>query len=247
MDLYQILKHAVRYILDTPGLLLFVFLMLSTSFYLRPFREIFPGIADGVFSRGADGLALLTSATGLGAIIGCLFVANMKSTKGVVRLMYTFLIIDVILQIFLVFCWNFTLALTCVALMGFAVTTAGISGQVLLQSCVQEERRGRVKSLRGIIMRGDTYGSIFLGSLVSLLGYEAGLLIIAILFVYFYSNSQWAGYRTKALPSRINLINQILLYQPPLQSFTTNTSPGFISFGRILPTFPRATFSDLKT
>ena len=177
-------KAGVRYILDTPGLLLFVFLMLSTSFCLRPFREIFPGIADGVFSRGADGLALLTSATGLGAIIGCLFVANMKSTKGVVRLMYTFLIIDVILQIFLVFCWNFTLALTCVALMGFAVTTAGISGQVLLQSCVHDEMRGRVISLWGIIMRGGVpTGAFFLGSLVSLLGYEAGLLIISAIFI----------------------------------------------------------------
>ena len=49
-----------------PMLLLFVVTTVGT----RGFIELFPGFADSVFARGAQGLSMLTSTVGLGAIFG---------------------------------------------------------------------------------------------------------------------------------------------------------------------------------
>ena len=41
-----------------------------TTIGTRGFVELFPGFADSVFERGPQGLAMLTSTVGLGAIFG---------------------------------------------------------------------------------------------------------------------------------------------------------------------------------
>ena len=48
----------------------------------RPFLELLPGFADAVFGRGADGLAWLTSAAGVGAMLGGLWLAQRGAVAG---------------------------------------------------------------------------------------------------------------------------------------------------------------------
>ena len=60
-------------------LLLFVVTTIGT----RGFIELFPGFADRVFGRGPQGLAMLTSTVGLGAIIsGSFWLATRFRHKG---------------------------------------------------------------------------------------------------------------------------------------------------------------------
>ena len=177
-------KAGLIYVMKTPGLPLFLFLMLSSSLCMRPFRELFAGISDGVFGQGADGLAILTGATGIGAVVGALVIANLSNVKGMVRLMFIFFMIDVAIQIAFALSPSFIFSVICAAGMGFAVTTAGIAGQVLVQSAIHDEMRGRVMSLWGIIMRGGVpTGSVILGSIVSLLGFQLGFLVTTGVFV----------------------------------------------------------------
>ena len=177
-------KAGVGYVFKTPGLPLFLFLMMSTSLCMRPFRELFAGISDGVFDRGVDGLAILTGAAGIGAVVGALVIANLQNVKGMVKIMFIFLIIDVVIQTTFAFSDSFVFAVICASGMGFAVTTAGIAGQVLVQSAIHDEMRGRVMGLWGIIMRGGVpTGSVILGSLVGYLGFREGLLIITGVYI----------------------------------------------------------------
>ena len=181
---FEEFKAGVRYVIRTPGLPLFLFLMMSTSLCMRPFRELFAGISDGVFNQGVDGLAILTGASGIGAVVGALVVANLQNVKGMVRLVFTFLIIDVLIQIAFAFSSIFVFAVICAAGMGFAVTIAGITGQVLVQSVIHDEMRGRVMGLWGIIMRGGVpTGSIILGALVGYMGFREGLLVITGMYI----------------------------------------------------------------
>ncbi len=177
-------KAGVNYVIKTPGLPLFLMLMMFTSLCMRPFRELFAGISDDVFGQGADGLAILTGAAGIGAVVGALVIANLPSVRGMVRLIFIFLVIDVIIQIAFAFSPSFIFAVICAAGMGLAVTTAGIGGQVLVQSAIRDDMRGRVMSLWGITMRGGVpTGSIILGFIVSVVGFQAGLLVITGVFV----------------------------------------------------------------
>ncbi|MEE2745822.1 MAG: MFS transporter [Pseudomonadota bacterium] len=177
-------QDGLSYVRKMPGLILILFLMLSTSLCMRSFRELLPGISDGIFAQGADGLAILTSATGAGAVAGALVVANFNKLKGVVQLMLIFFCIDVLFQLVFAFSQTFILSVICAAGMGFSVTAAGISAKVLVQSAIHDEMRGRVMSLWGIIMRGGVpTGAIILGSIVSLIGFKYGLLTVTVCFV----------------------------------------------------------------
>jgi MFS family permease len=181
---YSEFKAGLGYVFKTPGLPLFLFLMMSTSLCMRPFRELFAGISEGLFNEGVDGLAILTGAAGIGAVVGALVVANLQNVKGMVRLVFIFLIIDVVIQIIFAFSPFFIFSVICAAGMGFSVTIAGIAGQVLVQSAIHDEMRGRVMSLWGIIMRGGVpTGSMILGSLVGYLGFTAGLLVITGIYI----------------------------------------------------------------
>ena len=92
-------KEGIGYVMKTPGLPIFLFFMLSTALCMRPFRELFAGISEATFGQGADGLAMLTGATGIGAVVGALVIANLRNVKGLVRLIFFFFVIDVIIQV----------------------------------------------------------------------------------------------------------------------------------------------------
>jgi len=49
---------------------------------VRPFMELLPGFAAQVFDRGPDGLAILLSSIGAGAMISGLWIAQRGRTSG---------------------------------------------------------------------------------------------------------------------------------------------------------------------
>jgi len=174
----------LRYVKRTEGLLIVLILMMSTSLFMRPFREMFPGISDAIFQQGAEGLAILTGATGIGAVFGALLVANLGKVHGLIRFILVFFILDVVVQLVFTFSPTFIVAVISVAGMGFAVTAAGIGGQVLVQSAIHDEMRGRVMGLWGIIMRGGVpTGAVLLGALNSWLGFRYGMLTVTVAFI----------------------------------------------------------------
>ena len=62
--------EAFSYVARHPGMAPMMLLFAVTTIGTRGFIELFPGFADSVFHRGPQGLAMLTSTVGLGAIFG---------------------------------------------------------------------------------------------------------------------------------------------------------------------------------
>jgi predicted MFS family arabinose efflux permease len=62
--------EAYSYASRHPGIAPMLILFAITTIGTRGFVELFPGFADSVFHRGPQGLAMLTSTVGLGAIFG---------------------------------------------------------------------------------------------------------------------------------------------------------------------------------
>ena len=101
-----------------------------------------------------------------------------------VRLVLGFFVFNVIIQLVFAFSPTFIVAVVTVAGMGFAVTAAGIGGQVLVQSAIHDEMRGRVMGLWGIIMRGGVpTGAVLLGALNNWLGFRWGMVTVTAAFV----------------------------------------------------------------
>lgn len=177
-------KQGIGYIIRISGLRIFLFMMMMASLCLRPFRELFAGISEDVFGQGADGLAILTASTGLGAVAGALLVANFMKVKGLYRIILIFFVVDIAVQIAFAFSRDFWWAVACVAAMGFAITVSSISGQILLQGSIHGEMRGRVMGIWGIIMRGGVpTGAMILGWLASFSGFQTALLLLTAVFL----------------------------------------------------------------
>ena len=143
------------------------------AFLIRGTLEILPVIADGVFSRGATGLGLLTSSAGFGALIAGVIKAFTPSQT--VRKLPKFALASALLGIGLMplvglsNSWNLTLL--CIFYIGFSGPLAGISVQTAIQIDLDDDFRGRVMSLWTMVSIGATAtGAIILGGLADHIG-----------------------------------------------------------------------------
>ena len=143
------------------------------AFLIRGTLEILPVIADGVFSRGATGLGLLTSSAGFGALIAGVIKAFTPSQ--LVRELPKFALASALLGIGLLplvgLSNSWSLTLLCISYLGFAGTLAGISVQTAIQIDLDDDFRGRVMSLWTMVSIGATAtGAIILGGLADHIG-----------------------------------------------------------------------------
>ena len=74
--------EAYSYASRHPGIAPMLMLFAVTTIGTRGFIELFPGFADSVFHRGPQGLAMLTSTVGLGAIFGGLWMLIRSQISG---------------------------------------------------------------------------------------------------------------------------------------------------------------------
>jgi predicted MFS family arabinose efflux permease len=155
-------RYTVRHRAVGPLLLL----MMTVSLLARPVGELFPGFADEVFARGAGGLAWLTSAVGLGAVGGGMWLAKRGSAAGLLLIALigaggcgASLLLFTATALFWV-------AVPAAAIFGGAMVSSAIATQTLILQSVEDEMRGRVLSLYGVIFRGGpAVGSLIMGAL----------------------------------------------------------------------------------
>jgi MFS family permease len=155
-------KEGVVYIAETPGLRGFLVISLGVSVLLRAYRELFAGISDGIFDMGVEGLAILSSAAGLGALVTALYLANFGKIKGLIRVIMIGLVIAMVAQILLATTGDFWIAVACAAVLSGTATYAGIGGQLLVQNTIHGAVRGRVMSIWGMILRGGPASGAFM-------------------------------------------------------------------------------------
>jgi predicted MFS family arabinose efflux permease len=176
-----------------PGIAPMLLLFTVTTVGTRGFVELFPGFADSVFGRGPEGLSMLTSTVGLGAIFGALWMLLRPAIAGLTRLVLgNTLVISLAILAFTA-TDRFVLALPCVFLAGTAMTITGIGAQTLLQAAVDIRMRGRIMALYGMIFRaGPAVGAVLMGSLSERFGLRLPLALGALVSCGF-----WAWTRLK--------------------------------------------------
>lgn len=125
--------------------------LLLSVFALGPLRattELLSIIADGSFGKGAEGLGLLTSLIGLGALIAALF--QLLASQALMRreaLRFGIIALGFLCSGAMVLAPSFESALIVAPIVGFAGTYIGVSLQIGLQARLEDGLRGRVMSL----------------------------------------------------------------------------------------------------
>lgn len=162
----------VRYVAEHPTIRGLLLIVAIASVFGRGALEMLPAFADAVFERGASGLAIMTSAVGIGSIATGMVLARRGHWLDIGAVRWTILIAGVFIVLFGVID-RFWIAVLIVTALGIVLALCGVGSQILIQSLVDEDVRGRVSSLWGMIAFGGTaFGSIVVGSLSSVFGLQ---------------------------------------------------------------------------
>lgn len=180
-DVWSELMDGVRYVLDHHTIRGLLIIIAVASILGRGALEMLPAFADAVFQRGSVGLAILTSALGVGAVATGLVLT--RSTKwlnsNVIRVS---VIAAGILIAFFGANSTFWLAVAVVTVLGVILSLGGVGSQILIQGLVDEDVRGRVSSLWGMIAFGGTaLGSLVVGSASAAFGLQGTVVITGLL------------------------------------------------------------------
>jgi MFS family permease len=180
--------EAYGYASRHPGIAPMLLLFTVTTIGTRGFVELFPGFADRVFGRGPEGLAMLTSTVGLGAILGAGWMLLRPAIAGLTALVLANTLAISLAILGFTATNRFYLALPCVFLAGTAMTITGVGAQTLIQAAVDVRMRGRIMALYGMIFRaGPALGAVLMGSLSERFGLRLPLAVGALVSCGFWA------------------------------------------------------------
>lgn len=153
----------------------------SAAMFFGAYRVLMPIFADEL-GAGAEGLGLLLSISGVGAILG----AGMIMYLGDVRYKGRFVLIGILGYCFglvglAVTPW-FALALLMSASLGFSDSVQAIPRNTVIQAITPDEIRGRVSSFQSMLTNGvPSLGQMQVGAVASLIGAPLTLIVGAVL------------------------------------------------------------------
>ncbi len=172
------LTEGFRHVLSQPLILRAMLVTAAMGFIIRGTLEILPVLADGVFSKGASGLGMLTASAGLGALIAGIGMALAPAQIGgklrPTALLSAWIGVLLVPLTGIVTAWPAALALVCG--LGFASTMTGVSMQTTIQLQLDDEMRGRVMSIWIMVAIGAAaFGAAILGFAADLVGFPTVL------------------------------------------------------------------------
>jgi MFS family permease len=165
------LKEGFRYAFGFPPIRSLLFLLALVSLTGVPYTVLMPVFAKNILHGGPQTLGFLMGASGVGAVVGALYLASRRSVLGLGK------IIVVALNIFgfglIAFSLSRVLILSIFLMIfvGFGMMVQMASSNTIIQTIVEEDKRGRVMSFYTMAFMGTVpFGSLFAGSLASKIG-----------------------------------------------------------------------------
>ena len=210
MNMFQHFREGMSYALCHPGLKYLFLMLVFAAVFLRAFMELLPGISETLFSRDPkEGVAILVSAAGLGAIGGSIIIGSMSGFQRLLRAYFVCLGVSAIFLFLFALSTSFWYAVGCTVFLTGATVAINITGQTIVQSTVDGELRGRVMSLWGLLNRsGPAVGALLLGWLAGFLGFQWPLLgaaaIVSLVSLYVISKRGVMTAGLATFPNRSN-------------------------------------------
>lgn len=166
------MRYAIRHPAIGPALIL----LIATAIGIKPFLELLPGLADGVFGAGVEGFASFAAVAGAGAIIAGVWMALRGSARGTTRIAFGSLLLGVVGMVIVCATQIIWVGLVGTFIVGAAITLSGTATQILMQLSVEGEVRGRVMSLYGMVHRGvPALGAVIIGVAAEQVGLQAAM------------------------------------------------------------------------
>ena len=206
------LREGFAYAFGFPPIRSVLLLLALVSLMGMPYMVLMPVFAKQILHGGPQTLGFLMAATGCGALAGAIFLASRKSVLGLGKMI---VIASALFGVgLIIFSMSRVLWLSLCLMMvsGFGMMVQMTSSNTILQTIVEEDKRGRVMSLYTMAFMGMVpFGNLFGGSLASAIGAPETIMI-----------------------GGVSCIVGSILFAAKLPSLRTMTRPIYIKKGIIL-------------
>ena len=201
--IWQAWREGVTYAFGSLPIRSVLVLLAVVSFMGMPYATLLPIFAKEVLHGGAQTLGFLMGAAGIGALTGAMFLASRDDVPGLEAVLVVAaaifgagLIVFSLSRVFLLSC-------ALMILSGFGMMVHMAASNTLVQTLVDDDKRGRVMSLYTMALRGMVpLGSLCAGALASYIGAPATLALGGICCVLggFAFASRRAVFKTPVIP-----------------------------------------------
>jgi MFS family permease len=148
-----------------------ILLLAIVSLVGVPYSVLMPVFATTVFHGGPHTLGVLMTASGCGALLGALWLASRRSVLGLGHVIVMASTLFGAGLIAFSFTRMLVLAIPCLIVAGFGFMVQMASSNTVIQTIVDDEKRGRVMSFFMMAFLGTTpFGSLVAGWLSSRIG-----------------------------------------------------------------------------
>ena len=171
-DILEGLKHIIGNVkLRTTLLIMAIFCTFAMNT-----QVIIPVFADTVLQLGVDGYTILLSTTGIGALIGALYMANRAGSVSSKQIVIDTVIISV-LHIGVAFIRSYFLSIVLMFMFGFFSITFFNMSNAIIQTNTSDSYRGRVMSVYTLVNQGShPLGNAFAGTIMEYYGAAMGFI-----------------------------------------------------------------------
>jgi MFS family permease len=168
---FTFLVEGLRYARDTPHVRAALGLIAVLSLASMPYTVLLPAFAGEILHTQAHGLGLLMAATGAGALVGALRIAQRGTIRGLGRLIARAALLFGVSLVILAGSTALWFSLPVLFAVGYGMITGMAGCNTLLQSLVPDGLRGRVMSLYTLFFLGMApIGSLIAGALATRFG-----------------------------------------------------------------------------
>lgn len=172
------LREGLRYILGFSPIRAILSLLALTSLMGMSYTVLLPVVAEQMLGGGPNTFGFLMGAAGVGALLGVLYLASRESPVGLEKIIPFASILLGSGVALLSFSHLFSLSLILMVVVGLGMVTQIASSNTVLQTIVEDDKRGRVMSFYGMAFMGITpFGSLLAGTLANYLGVTNALVI----------------------------------------------------------------------
>jgi MFS family permease len=190
------LKEGLTFAARHPAIKYMFLYMIFASVLLRAYMDLLPGLSETLFAYDPKvGVPILVSAAGFGAIVASILIGSFARMATLLLAYFISMGGSLLSLALFVSTSSFWFAVVCAVLLSTSQVGVNVAGQVIVQTTVQGELRGRVMSLWGLLNRsGPAIGAFILGGVSGYAGFQwpmlAGVALSAVVAAFVFSKRQ---------------------------------------------------------
>lgn len=184
-NILQELKEGFKYAFDSIPIRILIIFIGTTSLIGMSFPVLMPIFAKEILHGGAQTMGFLMSSSGIGALLGALYLAGKKSVSGLEKWLYVAALLFGFGLAGLSLVNKVWLSLGLLFIIGFGMVVIIAACNTMIQSLVEDNIRGRVMSLYAMAFMGTApIGSLFGGAIAEKIGVPYTFLLTGLTMVF---------------------------------------------------------------